>query len=108
MGPLGWGEGWGDLRVRSTGMGPNAGRGGGRGWPACQEHRDGTTGIGWGEPGLGAWTQLAPPKARPAPGIRAGSPSTAQACQRAPIYKQGSREAGKLRTLPGITQQISA
>ena len=89
-------------------MGPNAGMGWGSGL-ACMSGAP-----GWdrwdrvGEPGLGAWTQLAPPKARPAPGIRAGSPSTAQACQRAPIYKQGSREAGKLRTLPGITQQISA
>lgn len=64
--------------------------------------------MGWGEPGLGARTPLAPPEARPAPGIGAVSPSTAQACQRTPVYRRGGREAGKLSTLPGITLQISA
>lgn len=68
----------------------------------------GPLGWGWGEPGLGAQTPPALPEARPALGVRAVSLSTARACQRTPVYKQGSREAGKLSTLPGIALQISA
>lgn len=68
----------------------------------------GPLGWGWGEPGLGAQTPPALPEARPALGVRAVSPPPAWACQRTPVYKEGSREAGKLSTLCGITLQISA